>query len=178
LSSNQIQEQNFSIQILKESVAIEGGNRGKTLVNSTIIDSEHNDVQLHEIFSHFTSEYSLLIVTSLKTCSLCREQLLEMWNELYKTERSLPIFLLIAEEEGVSKSGRRGVKASMSRLNIEIPFYIEKEPVLLNELGVTANQTPLSIIVSRDKKIIAIDRATQVFPDSSLKFKDFFLQLN
>ncbi len=66
----------------------------------------------------------------------------------------------------------------MMGLKIEMPYYTEKEPVLLNELGVTVRQTPLSIIVSRDNKIIAVDRATQIYPESSLNFKDFFMLLN
>lgn len=178
LNSQHEQNQNIYGKESKGSVQIEFANRGKVLHNVRLIDKENKETQLHDILSQYPTKYYLVIVTSLNTCSTCRDQLLHMWNQLYITKNSQPILLIIAETEKISKDDWRKVKASMSGMEIEIPYYTLKEPGLLNELGVTDHQTPLSIIVSHNKKIIAVDRVIQNSTESSLNFKNFFMQLN
>lgn len=178
LNPKREQNQDFYGKESMDFIEIEHANRGKILYNTNVFNKKNEENQLHDILSQYPTEYYLVIVTSLNTCSTCRDQLLKIWNQLYKTEKSLPIILVIAETEKISKDDRRKIKASMSGMEIEIPYYTSSEPGFLNELGVTVHQTPLSIVVSKDKKIIAIDRATQSSIERSLKFKDFFMLLN
>lgn len=163
--------------VLKVSAGIEDLNRGRTFLNVNLIDHNNNEVELHSIISNYSSEYCIAIVSSLRTCSLCREQILNMWNQLYKKDNTIPMFLIISESEPMSREELRKAKASIFGLKIEIPFYIEKDSALLNDFGVSDNQTPLSVILSHDKKIIAIDRATQISIERSQKFRDFFMLL-
>ena len=62
-------------------------------------------------------------------------------------------------------------------LNLEFPFYFDQDSILLGDLGVTPYQTPLSLLLTRDGKIIAIDKAIEFSKERTTGFKDFFLAL-
>lgn len=178
LTPTRNQKLNLYNQVLKECIDIEDANKGKTITNTNLFDAENNLNQLHNVLDTHSSEYFLIIVTSLETCNKCREQILELWNSFYKQEKDIPIFLIISEEKRLTREDRRKIKANLRGLKVEIPFFVEQETLLLNDFSVSTVQTPLSVILSHDKKIIAIDKASELTKVRSLKFRDYFHKLN
>ncbi len=101
-----------------------------------------------------------------------------MWNDFFKKNKNMGILLIITEEECLNKIEKRQIEASIRSLNIEIPYYFDYESLLLNMLGIGPYQTPLSLILTHDKKIIAVDKTNELTEDRAVDFKRFFILLN
>jgi hypothetical protein len=167
-----------SLISLKECIELEDLFKGKVIDNIKI--SKYNDKEnyLYNILSEFSTEYYLIIISSIEACSTCKEQILNMWNDLYKKNKNIPILLIVSEQEELTKDEIRQIHASIKGLKIEIPFYFDHESILLDNIGVSPYHTPISIILTHDKKIIAIDRASEYTKKRTMNLKEFFLLLN
>ena len=163
---------------LKECIEIEDYSKGKVIDNIKISNYNGKEDFLDNILTQYNSDYFLIIVSSIESCSTCREQTLKMWNELYKKNRNIPILLIVAEQEQLSKKDRKQIYFNIKGLHIEIPFYFDHDSILLDYLNVTPYQTPLSIILTHHKKIIAIDKASELTKERTVNFKKFFIELN
>ena len=163
---------------LKECIEVEDSCKGKVIDNIKISNYSGKEDYLDNILSHYNSEYFLVIISSIESCSTCREQTLNLWSELCKKNKGLPILLIVAEQDQLSKKDRKQIYFNIKGLHIEIPFYFDHESILLDYLNVTPYQTPLSIILNHHKKIIAIDKASEFTKERTVNFKKFFTALN
>lgn len=166
-----------SLIAFKECIEIEESFKGKVIDNIKL--SKYNDEEkyLYNILSEFGTEYYLVIISSIKACTTCKEEILNIWNDFFKKRQDIPIILIVSEEEGLTKDEIRQLHASLKGMKIDIPFYFDLESILLNNLNISPYNTPLSIVMTHDKKIIAVDRANAYTKDRVLKLKEFFLFL-
>ncbi|HLP46565.1 MAG TPA: hypothetical protein VK469_11480 [Candidatus Kapabacteria bacterium] len=173
----QMQKDNNSFKALKESIQVEDLLKGKIIANIKLF--EHNDREnfLYDILSNYDSDYYLVIISSIEACSTCREKTLNIWNDLYKKDKNIPIILIISEPDEINKNDRRRIRASINGLNISIPYYFDIESRLLDNLDVNPYQTPLSIILSHNKKIIAVNNANEYTIDRTLGLKKLFMSM-
>ncbi|HLP62545.1 MAG TPA: hypothetical protein VK186_27145 [Candidatus Deferrimicrobium sp.] len=172
-----MQKDNNSFKALKESIQVEDLLKGKIIANIKLF--EHNDREnfLYDILSNYDSDYYLVIISSIEACSTCREKTLNIWNDLYKKDKNIPIILIISEPDEINKNDRRRIRASINGLNISIPYYFDIESRLLDNLDVNPYQTPLSIILSHNKKIIAVNNANEYTIDRTLGLKKLFMSM-
>jgi len=178
ISHRKIQYKNKSFWALKEMVDLENLCKGKIVADIKISNFDGKKSTLYNILSTYNSEYFLVIISSIKTCSACRESVLKMWNDFFKKNKNMGILIIITEEECLNKIEKRQIEASIRSLNIEIPYYFDYESLLLNMLGIGPYQTPLSLILTHDKKIIAVDKTNALTEDRTIDFKKFFILLN
>lgn len=174
----QIHQQNGTLMVLKRNLEIEDLCKGRVMDNIKMTTAEGKEEYLYNILSEYSTVHYLLVISSIKACSNCREQTLKIWNEVYRKNKDTPILFIVAEDGEIEKSSIRLIKASVKGLDIDIPFYLDHESNLLSCLGVTPYQTPLSIILNHDKKIIAVDKASELTGERTIAFKDFFISLN
>jgi hypothetical protein len=178
INYNSKQHENNYVMALKECTEVEDSCKGKVIDNIKISNYNDNENYLYDILSEYSVEYYLVIISSIEVCSTCREHTLNTWNDLYKKNRHMPILFIVSELDEIDKNFARQIKANIKGLHIEIPFYFDSESILLDLLSITPYQTPLSIILSHDKKIIAVDKASEFTKERTLKFREFFLALN
>ena len=178
ISHRRLQYKNNYYWTLKEMVDLENSCRGNVLADIKVSNFADKKSTLYEILSGYKSEYFLVIISSIKTCSACRESVLKMWNDFFKKNKNMGILLIITEEECLNKIEKRQIEASIRSLNIEIPYYFDYESLLLNMLGIGPYQTPLSLILTHDKKIIAVDKTNELTEERTIDFKKFFILLN
>ena len=166
-----------SLIAFKECIEMEESFKGKVIENIKLSKYNEKEKYLYNILSEFGTEYYLVIISSIKSCSTCKEKTLNLWNDLFKKGHNMPILLIVSEED-LTKDEMREIHANLKGLKIDIPFYFDHESILLYNLGVSPYHTPLSIILTHDKKIIAIDRASEFIKNRIMKLKEFFLLLN
>jgi hypothetical protein len=178
ISHRRFQYKNNDFWALKEMVDLENLCKGKVVDDIKVSNFADKESTLYKILSEYNSEYFLVIIISIKTCSACRESVLKMWNDFYKKNKNMGIIIIITEEDQLNKKEKRQIKASINALNIEIPYYCDDESILFANTGITPNQTPIAFILTHDKKIIAVDR-THAFADvRTTDFINFFMLLN
>ncbi len=173
-----IESKDKLIVSLKESTRLENLCKGETVRNVRLSDYESNQEYLYDIISRKTGEYYLVVITSLKSCSTCREQALKVWNEMFLKNKDYPIMLIVAEDEKITRDDKRKAKASLRGLRVELPVYFDDEAELLDSLWVTEYETPISVILGKNNKIIAVDKASQDTKKRTMDFKSFFVKLN
>jgi len=175
---SQMQLDGSSFKALKECIDIEDQCKGKSVSNIKLSDSNDREYYFYDVLANYATEYYLVIISSIEACSTCRDKTLKIWNDLYKTDKNMPVILIISEQEELSTSDRRLIKASINGLNNSIPYYFDKESDLLGYLGVSPYQTPLSIILTHDKKIIALNKASEHTTERTLILKKLFISIN
>jgi hypothetical protein len=178
ISHRALQDKNNSCLALKEYVELEGLCKGKVVDNIKISNSEGQENRLYTILSAYNSEYFLVIISSIKTCSTCREKALNIWDNFYKKNKNVGIVIIITEEDQLSKKEKRQITASIKALNIEAPYYFDDESILFTSIDITPTQTPLALILSHDKKIIAVASTHAHAADRTTDFIKFFISLN
>jgi len=178
ISHRNLKFKNNYFGTLKEMVDLENICKGKVLDDIKVSNFNDKETTLYKILSEYNSEYFLIIISSIKTCSACRESVLKMWNDFYKENNNLGILIIITEEECLNKIEKRQIEAGIKTLNIDIPYYFDYESHLLNKLEIGSYQTPLSLILTHDKKIITVDKTNPLTEERSIYFKKFFILLN
>ncbi|UCH95157.1 MAG: hypothetical protein JSV88_33610, partial [Candidatus Aminicenantes bacterium] len=147
---NSMQYKNNFLVALKECIEVEDSCKGKVIENIKITNYNDKEDYLYNILSEYGTDYFLVIISSIESCSTCREHTLNIWYDLYNKDKGLPILLIVAEQDELSKKKKRQIKANIKGLHIEIPFYFDNESLLLDYLNVTPYQTPLSIILDHN----------------------------
>lgn len=177
-ANSENQQINYPLLALKDGVEIEDSCKGRMIDDIKITTTEGKEDYLYNTLSEYSDGYYLLVISSIKACSNCREQILKIWNEVYREKKDTPILFIVTEDRDIKKSSIRQIKASIKGLDIDIPFYLDHESNLLGFFGVTPYQTPLSVILDHNKKVIAVDKASELTGERTIAFKNFFLSLN
>ncbi|MCK4760586.1 MAG: hypothetical protein KAW12_00205 [Candidatus Aminicenantes bacterium] len=161
---------------IKNCIEIEERIKGK-FPDLRIKGPDRKEIFLYDRLDREFDNFYVLVITSLETCSTCREQTLKIWDDIYKKDNETPIILIISEDREIKKGDTRKTSAYLKGSGIQLPNYLDSDSILLGAFGVTPNQTPLSLIVRRDKKIIAANKTRELTVDRTIRFKNLFLSL-
>jgi hypothetical protein len=163
---------------LKRCIDTEVKLNGSFLHDVVILDNQNQENSLYNILDKTSMMYSLVLLTSLESCSTCRDQALKVWNDIVEENSDLSIIILIAEDRELDKSDLRKVKAYMRGMNIKLPFLLSTDSQLFSHLGISPTQTPISLVVNRDKTIISSNRSSEATLERVTYFSELFKSLN
>lgn len=163
---------------LKKSIDLEELLSGRDLVDMVIVDKQSQESTLHNVLDSTPNMLSLVILTSFESCSTCRDQALRVWNSVFKENGNLSMIILVAEDRELNKSDLRKIKAYLIGLDIKIPYFVSTDSLIFADLGVLPEQTPLSLIVNRDKTIISANQAGESTMERVVNFSKLFKTLN
>lgn len=163
---------------LEKCLEIEEKIRGSELSDATIIDSKNQKNTLYDVLSKDSRSYHLILLTSFESCSTCRDQTIKNWNRMFEENSDLAIIILFSENKDLNNTDLRKTKAYLKGMDIKIPFFINVDSSLLSQFGLLPEETPLSLIIDRDKKVISVNRSSELTIKRALRFSHFFKSLN
>lgn len=123
------------------------------------------------------TRYTAIILSSLKACSACRDQELEIWEDYYAkvANKDIPIVLLIGESDPLDPASVRRIRAGADAIPISFPWVLDQDSLALMAMNLTPKQTPVMLLVDSTGLILNAYHPSPISTVRSHRFvKDFF----
>jgi len=149
---------------------------GKVFEDTLLLDNEDNLTSLyHEI--NRQEKYTLVILTSIASCSSCRDEELVSWNKNFELNTKMPLILIASEMDLIDATKRRQLRVMLHSMRIKIPLFFDKESQILHAFGLEPSQTPIAMIVDNQGRVINASRPTEVTGVLNENFKEDALEI-
>ena len=152
---------------LKLSYALENRLQGQQLPPLQLVDQDNQSADQGALL---TGDYQVVVVSSIIACSACRDNELHLWNDFLAEHPNLPVTLVVAEEQAPTRQEVARIRGEINGLELTMPYYLDSEGSLLRELGVEPRETPISLLIDGQGRIVDSNRGSYLTYDKSRRF--------
>lgn len=134
-------------------------------IDDIILQGEKGTNSLYGVLDKIDPTF--LFITGLDDCNLCRDEELNRYNDLYSSN-DLNLIMVVTSHHSQALSRKDFARA---KGNATFPAYYDVGGNLLQDLNIRQEETPVYLILDKDKTIIAAYRPSTELPHRNAWFQ-------
>ena len=153
---------------LFESYHIKNQIKGLFIDDFELMNRNNETLRFQELLSK--KGLHVVVITSYDNCNACRDQELELWNDIHKQNSNLSVMLIVTESEPLNTKRAAVLKSKVKASGVDFPHYFDTEGVMLSMLAIPQNNTPVVCLVDNEGEILNVHRPTYLTFEDSERF--------
>ncbi len=142
---------------------------GKKIPN-TLLVSSGKETDLYTILDE--REFTIFVIFSLDTCSLCRDEVLSSWIDSVGTTQASEIVKIVSNEEKSESQKLRFIEAEMRVYDSGGVSFADPEGVLQKTFNEEHPENPFALLVHRSGRIANVVKSSGLTVErSGIKFR-------